>query len=141
MKKLKFLRFVLVALMASVSLVGCIKEEDDDDYEPRTEPPVVQDAGTAVSGVYTGQLKVNSEIIADAYVVTVTRISSSVVNVKAKFYSEVEGENYNVRLEGTQYIFESASSTGISISVSGRAMTLSFLNNAQSMTVFTGSKD
>jgi uncharacterized protein YcfL len=142
MKKLNFLSLMLVALMISVSFVGC--NTDDDEPAPRPEPEVPQvvvDPATAVSGVYTGQLKVNSEIIQDAYVVTVTKISSNVVNVKAKFYSDEEGANYNVKLDGERYSFENATSTGITISVIGKTLTSSFLNGAGSMTVFTGAKD
>ena len=78
---------------------------------------------------------------ADAYVVTVTKVSSSVVKVTADFYTDNGSENYNVTKEGNQYILSSESSSGINITVTGKAMTISFLNNAGSMTTFTGTRD
>ena len=93
------------------------------------------------AGVYTGKLKVGTNVTADAYVVTVTKVSSSVVKVTADFYTDNGSENYNVTKEGNQYILSSESSSGINITVTGKAMTISFLNNAGSMTTFTGTRD
>ena len=99
------------------------------------------DFSASIAGVYTGKLKVGTNVTADAYVVTVTKVSSSVVKVTADFYTDNGSENYNVTKEGNQYILSSESSSGINITVTGKAMTISFLNNAGSMTTFTGTRD
>ena len=100
------------------------------------------DFSASIAGVYTGKLKVGTNVTADAYVVTVTKsYLSSVVKVTADFYTDNGSENYNVTKEGNQYILSSESSSGINITVTGKAMTISFLNNAGSMTTFTGTRD
>ena len=119
---------LMIVLISSLSFVSC---GDDDD----------ETSGASIAGVYTGKLKVGTNVTADAYVVTVTKVSSSVVKVTADFYTDNGSENYNVTKEGNQYILSSESSSGINITVTGKAMTISFLNNAGSMTTFTGTRD
>lgn len=121
---------MLLIVMSMGVFAGC----SDDKDEPEL------DAASAVMGIYTGKLRVDNAVIEDAYVVTVTKITSSVVRVSAAFYSD-GGANYNVKIEGSQYIFSSESSSGININVLGKSMTLTFLNNGGTMTTFTGIKD
>ena len=113
---------LMIVLISSLSFVSC---GDDDDETSG-------DFSASIAGVYTGKLKVGTNVTADAYVVTVT---------KADFYTDNGSENYNVTKEGNQYILSSESSSGINITVTGKAMTISFLNNAGSMTTFTGTRD
>ena len=133
MKKVKFLGLMLAMLVASMSFVGCSDDKDDE----------ILDFASQVAGVYTGKLKVDSRVIEDAYVVTVTKISSTVVKVTANFYSSStnNSENFNVEKTGSLYIFTSASSSGQSISVTGKEITISFINGLGGMTTFTGTKD
>ena len=131
MKQIKFIGFLMMMLAMSLSFVSC---GGDDEKEN------VTDNAGAVAGIYTGKLKVGSSIVEDAYVVTITRISSTVVKVTADFYNGGNA-NYNVSKEGAQYIFSSESSSGINISVTGKAITMSFLNQGNTMTTFTGSRD
>ena len=126
MKQFRILSMLMIVLITSLSFVSC---GDDDDFS------------ASIAGVYTGKLKVGTNVTADAYVVTVTKVSSSVVKVTADFYTDNGSENYNVTKEGNQYILSSESSSGINITVTGKAMTISFLNNAGSMTTFTGTRD
>lgn len=126
---INYLMMLLVVISMGV-FAGC----GDDKDEPE------MDAASSVMGVYTGKLRVDNKVIEDAYVVTVVKITSSVVRVSAAFYSE-GGANYNVKLEGSQYVFSSETSSGINISVLGKSMTLTFLNNGGTMTTFTGTKD
>ena len=128
MKQFRILSMLMIVLISSLSFVSC---GDDDDETSG-------DFSASIAGVYTGKLKVGT---ADAYVVTVTKVSSSVVKVTADFYTDNGSENYNVTKEGNQYILSSESSSGINITVTGKAMTISFLNNAGSMTTFTGTRD
>ena len=118
---------LMIVLISSLSFVSC---GDDDDETSG-------DFSASIAGVYTGKLKVGTNVTADAYVVTVT----NVVKVTADFYTDNGSENYNVTKEGNQYILSSESSSGINITVTGKAMTISFLNNAGSMTTFTGTRD
>ena len=90
MKTMKFLPMLLITLAMSICMVSC---SDDDDKDPAN-----QDYAEQVSGVYTGQLSVNNTVIQDAYVVRVSRISSTVVQVSAEFFEDGH-ENYNVSYE------------------------------------------
>ena len=132
MKTMKFLPMLLITLAMSICMVSC---SDDDDKDPAN-----QDYAEQGSGVYTGQLSVNNTVIQDAYVVRVSRISSTVVQVSAEFFEDGH-ENYNVSYENGQYILSSASSYNITIVVLGHNMTISFLNGNGSMTTFNGTKD
>lgn len=119
-----------MTLVMSVCMVSCGDDDDDSDA----------DLSGQVAGVYTGKLTVDNTVIKDAYVVTVTKISSTVVKVSADFYNE-GSENYNVVNSNGQYLFTSDSSSGINITVTGKSMTASFLNQNNNMTVFNGKKD
>lgn len=130
MKQFRILSMLMIVLISSLSFVSC---GDDDETSG--------DFSASIAGVYTGKLKVGTNVTADAYVVTVTKVSSSVVKVTADFYTDNGSENYNVTKEGNQYILSSESSSGINITITGKAMTISFLNNAGSMTTFTGTRD
>ena len=112
MKQFRILSMLMIVLISSLSFVSC---GDDDDETSG-------DFSASIAGVYTGKLKVGT-------------------NVTADFYTDNGSENYNVTKEGNQYILSSESSSGINITVTGKAMTISFLNNAGSMTTFTGTRD
>mgnify|MGYP003368691803 CR=1 FL=1 len=122
MKQFRILSMLMIVLISSLSFVSC---GDDDDETSG-------DFSASIAGVYTGKLKVGTNVTADAYVVTVTKVSSSVVKVTADFYTDNGSENY---------ILSSESSSGINITVTGKAMTISFLNNAGSMATFAGTRD
>lgn len=129
MKTMKYLSMILMALTMSVYMVGC---GDDDESDT--------DYASQVVGVYTGKLTVDNTVIKDAYVVNIDKISSTVVKVSAAFYSN-GSENYNVTNSNGQFLFTSDSSSDINISVTGKSMTVSFLNQNQKMTVFNGKRD
>jgi hypothetical protein len=143
MKKFNFLSMVLYALIISTLSGGCTRSNDNEDLPPDPDPV---DFGTAVSGVYIGKLKMDNQVVEDAYVVTVTRIASKVAKVAADFYPQTSGggqgsANYNIEQVGSQYVFTSESSSGITISVASKTISISFLNQAGGMTTFTGVKD
>ena len=138
---MKSLSMMLFMVIASVCMSSC----SDDDDTPT-------DFAEAVSGVYTGKLSVNNSVIEDAYIVTIRKISSTVVHVAAKFYIPSDedktdenankyGENYNITYEGGQYLFKSESSQNINITVTGKSISISYMNNAGSMTTYIGMKD
>lgn len=129
MKAMKYLSMALLMLVTSVCMFSC----SDDDDAPT-------DYAEAVSGVYTGKLTVDNYVVEDAYPVTVSKISSTVVRISADFFSD-GGENYNVVYEGNRYLFQSDSSSNISITVTGKSISINFINKAGTMTTFTGVKD
>ncbi|MBR2006808.1 MAG: type IV secretion protein Rhs [Alistipes sp.] len=130
MNRFKFLLTLAFAVISCVSFVSC-SDDDDDNLN--------QDMASQVAGVYTGKLTVNDEVIEDAYVVTVTRISSSVVSVSAKFLNE--SENYNIVYENGQYKFKSATINNINIVVTGKNINVSYLTNGGWMANFFGTRD
>ena len=130
MNRFKFLLTLAFAVISCVSFVSCSKDDDDN---------LNQDMASQVAGVYTGKLTVNEEVIADAYVVTVTRISSSVVSVSAKFLNE--SENYNIVYENGQYKFKSETINNINIVVTGKNINVSYLTNGGWMANFFGTRD
>ena len=118
-----------MVLAMNVCMVSC-----GDDDESNT------DYASQVAGVYTGKLTVDNTVIQDAYVVNVDKISSTVVKVSAAFYPN-GSENYNVTNSNGQFLFTSDSSSDINISVTGKSMTVSFLNKNMKMTIFNGKRD
>lgn len=130
MNRFKFLLTLAFAVISCVSFVSC-SDDDDDNLN--------QDMASQVAGVYTGKLTINDEVIEDAYVVTVTRINSSVVSVSAKFLNEPE--NYNIVYENGQYKFKSATINNINIVVTGKNINVSYLTNGGWMANFFGTRD
>lgn len=130
MNRFKFLLTLAFAVISCVSFVSC-SDDDDDNLN--------QDMASQVAGVYTGKLTINDEVIEDAYVVTVTRINSSVVSVSAKFLNE--SENYNIVYENGQYKFKSATINNINIVVTGKNINVSYLTNGGWMANFFGTRD
>ena len=129
MKTMKYLSMLFMMMAMTICMTSC---SDDDDP--------TSDYASAISGVYTGKLTVNGSVIEDAYVVRVEKISSTVVCVRAAFYSNGE-ENYNITYQNGQYIFESESSVNITITVTGKAINISFLNKDGSITNFNSVRD
>lgn len=129
--KLTYLLMALTMVM-SFAFTSCGDKEDE---------PSASDPGTAVSGVYTGQLKRGTVILNDAYVVRVTRVSSSVATVQADFYGDTGSANYNVTANGSMYVLSSATDSNITISVSGKSISVTYTNSAGALLTFTGVKD
>ena len=71
MKQFRILSMLMIVLISSLSFVSC---GDDDDETSG-------DFSASIAGVYTGKLKVGTNVTADAYVVTVTKVSSTQITV------------------------------------------------------------
>lgn len=82
----------------------------------------------------------NNKVIEDAYIVTIRRIKSTVVEVYADFYSD-GSENYNVEYVNGQYHLKSETSSNVTINVVGKNINISFLNSNKSMTTYFGTRD
>lgn len=135
MKNIKLLSWMFVALLTSVSLASC---SDDDDPVADTATQV-GDVSDIVSGVYSGKLEVGGYTIDDAYIVTITRVTSTAVKVKADFFNE--DPVFNVEKVGTQYKLTNTSTySNISMFVSGGVLNINFVNGAGSMTVYAGNR-
>lgn len=120
-------------LLAMVAMSMCMVSCGDDDS-------AASDYAAQVAGVYTGQLTTNGTVVEDAYVVNVAKISSTVVQVSANFFS-TGSENYNVSYVNGQYEFTSESSVNITIRVNGKTMNISYLTNGGYIMNFTGTRD
>lgn len=124
--KFKLFLMSMVASLMFCAVTSCVEKEETfaDD----------------IKGAYTGPLTVGNEIIEDVYVVTVVPINSSSVTVFADFYSS-GSENYNIEKINGIYYLSSKTSSNIDISVSGKTMSISFVNKAGTMTNYRGYRD
>lgn len=127
---MKYLSMILAMLTMSVFMVSCGNDDDDESKD---------DLSNAVAGVYSGKLTVNSTVTADAYIVTISKISSTIVSIEADFLSSKT--NFNVEKESGQYSLTSKTVSGITISVTGKTISISFLNKAGTMTTYIGTRD
>ncbi|MBO5399236.1 MAG: type IV secretion protein Rhs [Alistipes sp.] len=131
MSRLKFLLILATALFSCSSFMGCEKDNDGT---------ASGDFASQIEGVYSGQLMLNNNVLQDAYIVTVRRIKSTVVEVYADFYSD-GSENYNVEYINGQYHLKSETSGSVTITVVGKNINISFLNSNKSMTTYFGTRD
>ncbi|MBO4263180.1 MAG: hypothetical protein J5871_00690 [Bacteroidales bacterium] len=123
-----FLLLVGAALL--FGLAGC-----ENDYDPT---PV--DYGRAISGVYAGKLLYGTEIVEDAYVVRLTRVSSSVVSMTARFLGN-DSYNFNISKDGNVYSLYSATVYNMTTTISANQMNVTYLTEGGLLFTFTGSKD
>ena len=122
MKTLKNLFSIFCFLLATnIAFTSCSSKEEVEE---------ISDYATQVQGVYTGKLYVDNTVIEDPYYITIARIS----------YDDGM-ENYNVEYSNGQYYLRSDTSSGITITINGKNITINFLNNAGTMTSFYGKKD
>ena len=143
MKNFRLLAILMAAVTFSsiFTFTSCNKDEDKENSLYTDSTVGNTDAGTYVSGTYTGKLVSGGEVIRDAYVVTITRISSSVVKVNADLFNG--SVNFNVSSSNGQYILSNSDSeySQVNISIQGKSLTITFLNIYGTITTFTGYKD
>lgn len=114
--------------------MGAMTSCSDDDEEPNT------DGSGSVAGTYSGKLLYGTETIEDAYVVTIKKVTSSVVTVYADFLDD-EGMNCNVSQSGGTYTLVNEAQPNISITVYGNTISISYLTAGGWMYTFNGRKD
>jgi rhs element vgr protein len=114
--------------IAFVGLMSCSKDIDSPS-----------DDSAAVAGVYTGQLMYGTEVTEDAYVVSVTKISSNVVSVHADFFDG--SVNFNVQKTASGYNLVSSTVYNIQITVYGNMMTINYTTTGGYMLTFQGKRD
>ena len=99
------------------------------------------DIAKTVSGTYVGRLTSGGEVVSDAYKVVVNRLNSTAVEVDASFFGNTP-VNFNVAETSTgQYNLTNINYSDITMYVSGKTLNISFVNAAQTMTSFVGTKD
>lgn len=93
----------------------------------------------AIAGTYVGEMTTGGYVLDDTYIVYVSPISNTVVSVSADLFDEIA--KFNVTEQSGVYTLKSSSYDNINISIQGRSMTMTFLNNGGTMTTFVGSRD
>lgn len=126
MKKALKIFGLLTMLLVLMPLTSC-----KDDDKPDTN------YAQAIAGTYTGTLSSEGYVISDTYVVRLERISDTMVTMYANFLSD-DYDNFNVSCENKVYSLKSANHSNITITISNKQMTITFLNNAGTTTVFSG---
>lgn len=129
MKKLAI--FALVCASVLFLATGCNKEDT----------PQGSDYGKNIAGVYTGKLLYGVEIIEDAYVVTLSRVTSTVVTMYAPFFGTDMSANFNIEKEGNVYSLISATVYNMTTTITGKQMTINYLTEGGYMYTFSGSRD
>ena len=124
-KKLLFLGWMLMFLVASVSFSSC-SDKDGDEFMA----PTGMDAGSAVSGTYAGELQVMGYTSSFRAFITLERMAPDAVNLK------IRCEDLNMNMQdlimdiyssGAGYILESNS----------KAITGSIISNTLNITFST----
>lgn len=124
----RFVAFVLGLATLLVTSVACHKTDD-----------VSGDYASIVSGVYTGKLQYGVETIRDAYVVTIGKVSNTVVTMTADF---LQGSaNFNVVKNGSTYSLVSETVWDINTTISGKDIVISYQTTGNYFFTFTGRKD
>lgn len=130
MKKILEIRIMLLlaVLVSAFAFSSC----GGDDDEPE------QDYGSKIAGQYAGKLESNNTVLADAYVVSITRVSNTVVTVHADFLSK--SENFNVTLSNGIYYLKNETAGYINLSVRGDNLSASYTNKYGSLVTFEGKR-
>lgn len=123
----KWLWYAVLACATMLSVLACTK---DSEYS---------DDASAVAGVYTGKLLYGTSVVEDAYVISVGRISSSVVSVTADFLNG--SMNFNVQKTSSGYNLVSETIANIQMTVSGKALTVNYQTTGGYMFTFQGTRD
>lgn len=128
--KRKTLFLVIFTLSLSAGMTSC--GSDDEGVE-------TPNLSEAIAGTYVGEMTTGGYVLDDTYIVYVSPISNTVVSVSADLFDEIA--KFNVTEQSGVYTLKSSSYDNINISIQGRSMTMTFLNNGGTMTTFVGSRD
>ena len=120
---------LMMLMLAPLSLASC--SDDKNDNEP-------SDYAAEIAGVYSGKLT-SGTWEEDPYVVSVYRVSSTIVSVDADFLDGME--KFSVTYSNGTYRLTSSSYSNISFIVQGKTLSVSFVNKNGTMTSFTGNRD
>ncbi len=126
--KRKTLFLVIFTLSLSAGMTSC--GSDDEGVE-------TPNLSEAIAGTYVGEMTAGGYVLYDTYIVYVSPISNTVAS--ADLFDEIT--KFNVTEQSGVYTLKSSSYDNINISIQGRSMTMTFLNNGGTMTTFVGLRD
>ena len=92
-----------------------------------------------VSGTYSGRLTLGEEVLEDAYIVRVTKLTDNTVAVKANFFGD-DDMNFNLIQSGSQIAFSNATLSNFSMYALGNTLVINYLSNGGNMLTYTGTK-
>lgn len=133
MKQMRFWAMLIAFIGMGMTFTSCSDDEKDDDLYNSS------DYGAAVAGVYAGKLTSGGYVIDDAYIVTITRISNTVVKMNADFFDN--SVNFNVSYANGIYNLTNADYSDENITVLNKTLSIVFRNAAGSNTMFNGVRD
>ncbi len=119
----------LIIQAGSASASISISQEGDE----------IDDLATRASGIYVGKLTSGGEIVDDAYKIIITRLNSTSVEVEAAFFGNPV--NFNVSESQGQLLLTNTNYPDITMYITGNTLNCSFVNAAQTMTSFIGTKN
>jgi len=92
-----------------------------------------------VSGTYSGRLKLGEDILEDAYIVSISKLTNTTVAVSAGFLGN-QAMNFNLTESGNQIQFSNATLSNFSMFATGNSITINYLSAGGNMLTYTGSK-
>ncbi len=118
----------MAGLILALGFVACQKGDTNDG-----------DLAGKVSGTYTGKLKYGTEVVEDAYVVNISKVSSSVVSVSADFLNG--SAKFNVEKSSNGFNLISETIYNINISIYEKTVTINYKTEGGYMLTFQGTRD
>lgn len=139
-KFIKNLFMVMILAAFSVSFTSCGGDDDDD------EPATGSNLAAKIEGIYTGKLTYGTQTVEDAYMFSITRVTNTVVSVKADIFGTTDSGDsksvrFNVVSKNGSYVLENEDYPSISMSVTGKNMFVTYLTTGGYMFSFNGSRD
>ena len=123
MKKINLMAILIAAVLTlCFTFTSCGKDDEKEN------------------DIYTGVITIGTTVVSDAYIVRISRLTSTSVQVSADFYSSGSA-NYNVSLQGNIYVFSNETDPNISITVTGKTLNINYLTVGGYMMTYTGIKD
>lgn len=101
-------------------------------------PPTPNSLADRVAGTYVGKLTYGSEVLEDAYPITVEKLSDTAVKVTAAFFNTPQ--NFNLTENGNQIDFSNSTLSNIKMYVTGNTMNVNYLSTGGYMLSYTGVK-
>lgn len=90
-----------------------------------------------VKGTYAGRLMNGTEIVQDAYIVTINKLTDTTVEVQAGFFGD-ESINFNLSKDGNQISFTNALLSGFSMVYVEGTLMINYSNSYYGMLTYTG---
>jgi len=129
MKKFTQYLMLMMLMLVPLSLTSCSDKNDDGPSDYASE----------IAGVYSGKLT-SGTWEKSPYVVSIYRVSSTVVSVDADFL-ENNMEKFSIEYSNGTYSLSSSTHSNITFIVQGNTLSISFLNGNNTITQFTGYRD